>query len=99
MRCRFRFYMPAQCLITGRTNGAPATLEDYRNLFQVCNRPHKFSSDEVGFIVNSPGPRFCEGCRHWFVNPASTRFVCEIMRRPNEAPIPGAAVCRFWNVD
>jgi len=94
------------CEITGRTNGLPATLDDYNALFQSCNRPHKFTAEEVGFtflesylITDRAKAPVCGGCRHWFVNHASNRVVCEIMRLPDESNVPSSGTCRFQNVN
>jgi hypothetical protein len=87
--------------ITGRTGGRPATVSDYDALFTPAERPRKFSAEEVGFTVLRGAPlgcSVCNSCRHWFVNNASNRIVCEIMRLPDESNVPGDGVCRFWNI-
>jgi hypothetical protein len=87
--------------ITGRTSGNPASLADYEALFRAEERPHKFSAQEVGFImpIHLGQSRFrCGSCRHWFMNPATGKAVCEIMRLPDEKNVPADATCRFWNV-
>lgn len=90
-----------ECEITGRLDGKKATRADYEALFDPCERPHKFSAEEVGFVIPTNGKRTysCFDCRHWFTNRASGRLVCEIMRLPGEKPVPASGVCRFWNVD
>ena len=83
--------------ITGRTGGRPATFADYDALFQT-ERPLKFSADEVGFVFRGIYPKYtCGRCAHFFVNPVSSRAVCEIMRLPGEQPVPARGSCRFWN--
>lgn len=87
------------CVVTGRLNGQGATVEDYVALFSdPCERPHKFSSAEVGFVVSvAVGAQSCMWCKHWFRNPLRGKQVCEIMRLPGEQNVPGEGVCRFWN--
>ncbi len=88
----------ADCQITGLTRGTPATFADYQALFQPCERPRKFSADEVAFHVPN-GILCCGICAHWFTNGVSKRAVCEIMRLPDEANVPFSGLCRFWNVN
>jgi len=79
----------------------PATFADYKTLFDPCNRRRKFDPAEVGFAVPPNGGigYRCEDCHHYFVNGPRDRRVCEIMRLPQESPVPQKGTCRFWNRD
>ena len=85
--------------ITGRTGGRPASFADYQELFAPCNRPQKFSPEEVGFVrVDPPGITICGSCAHYWRNPYDGA-VCEIMRFADERRIPEYAACRFYTND
>lgn len=98
--------MTPDCEITGRTDGAPASMADYQALFAASNRPHKFAAVEVGFESGTLRSAAlvlkgldCGRCHHYFVNGPGDRRVCEIMRLPSEAAVPEFGTCRFWNQD